>query len=278
MNYAQALSWAQHQLEDHGIGTARLDALVLLEDNSGVDRAKILAEPKTLLKPSATKQFQEQILARATHLPLSYIRQQSEFYGRIYYIDQRVLEPRPESETLIEELAILLKTTKDIVNIIDVGTGSGALAISAKLNHPKLNVYATDISQDCLNVAKRNAQNHKANIQLIKSDLLELIPTDVYLKPTILLANLPYVPNSWHINEAAMTEPKLAIFGGTDGLRLYARLFDQLSQLAKPPLAVLTESMPQQQTKLANIALSANFNLSKTNDFVSIFNWGQCQA
>jgi release factor glutamine methyltransferase len=277
MTYGQALEYGQRLLKTAGIGTARLDALVLLEDNAELDRVHILAHPELELAQDKLKNYQHQIARRAKQEPLAYIRKRSEFYGRDFYIDQRVLEPRPESEAMIEELDSLLKQneSKDKV-VIDIGTGSGALIISAKLSHPEIKAYATDISNDCINVAEANCQSHKVDIHLYAGDLLSPLPKSVLQKDFYALANLPYVPDTWQINAPAMREPSIAIFGGKDGLRLYEKLFHQLKDTNC--CFLLCESMPPQHIQLSELAAGFGYELIKTNDFIQLFNSGQHRA
>jgi release factor glutamine methyltransferase len=212
-------------------------------------------------------ELENKIKRRVNHEPLAYIRSKSEFFGREFTVSADTLEPRPESETIIE----LLKSLKLHGSIIDVGTGSGCLAITTKLEIPELEVMATDISATALKIAQKNALKHDTDIKFFLGDLLTPIP--VSLKPTVIMANLPYVPNSHTINSAAMFEPKLAIFGGPDGLDLYRQLFFQIANNVQfeGVKFVLTESLPPQHNELAKIALSAGFKLKKTDDFIQVF-------
>src|SRR5262249_53556757 len=125
---------------------------------------------------------------RVEHEPLAYIRNKTEFYGREFYIDHHVLEPRPESETMIDLLLQIPDNTRHLV--IDVGTGSGALAITAKLEVPGADAIAIDIDDNCLSITKRNAQSMHAEVTILKSNLLEAIP-GVALHGATLLCNLP---------------------------------------------------------------------------------------
>lgn len=267
MNVGEALEWSSRQLKTAGISTFRLDSLILLEDCTGIDRAKLIAFPVINLDPKAELAFKKQIGLRARQLPIAYIRHKSEFYGREFYIDERVLEPRPESETLIEELKLLIDSHADRFSVIDIGTGSGALIITAKLELPSLDAYGIDLSQDCLDVANLNSKKYQTDISFLKSDLLEKVTK---LKQTILLANLPYVPTSWQINPPAMREPAMAIYGGKSGLSLYERLFEQSAPLTFIKW-IITESMPPQHEALAKIAFNYSFRQVRDNDFIQVF-------
>jgi release factor glutamine methyltransferase len=251
-----------------GITTARLDALVLLEDCLHKDRALLLAHPEIELTPEQINVLGAQLQRRKAHEPLAYIRGRTEFYGREFIISNNVLEPRPESETMID----LLKTLPDDAHnlIIDVGTGSGALAVTAKCELRHNPVMAIDIDPACLAVADRNARKHKADVAFQLGNLLE--PLAGNTEPILaLLCNLPYVPDSFHINQAAGHEPKLAIFGGTDGLDLYRQLFMQVSALVRQPVYILTESLPDQHAGLVEIAAASGYDLTTTDDFILVF-------
>lgn len=258
------LQAAERSLRDAGVATARLDALVLLEDVTGIDRAQLLAHPEHELLTAQAAELGQLLERRAGHIPLAYLRHKTEFYGREFFIDERVLEPRPESETMIE----LLKTIPPAPLIIDVGTGSGALAITAALECPNSHITAVDIDPDCLTVAEQNASSHTAQITCIKSDLLRAVPA---LAASILLCNLPYVPDDFSINRAAMHEPKLALFGGPDGLDLYRQLFEQISVRADKPAHILTESLPPQHDELAAIATAHGYHQVAADDFIQHF-------
>ena len=264
------LAQAQKRLDQADIPTARLDSLVLLEDLLGKDRAHLLAHPEAKLTTEQEKVLNEQVARRAKHEPLAYIRQKIEFYGREFYVDERVLVPRPETETMLDELKGLeLRGQGQGMTLVDVGTGSGAIAITAKLGLPSATVFATDVSAECITIAKRNAQNHQTDITFNQGNLLDslaLSPT-----PYTLLCNLPYVPDDFGINKAALNEPHQAIFGGEDGLDLYRELFTQISQLQSKPKYILTESLPFQHEELALIAKLQDYNLQQTSDFIQLF-------
>jgi release factor glutamine methyltransferase len=266
--------WLQHAMKyltKAGIGTAHLDALVLLEDAAGHDRAWLLAHPEHKLAAKTIAHLNRQLKQRSTFIPLSYIRGKTEFFGREFMINADVLEPRPESETMIELLKKLSSAGSfgDSPQIFDIGTGSGALGITAKLELVGSTAVLIDIDPHCLAIAKRNAENLGAEVILKHSDLLSEI--EPVTRPAVVLANLPYVPNGYRINQAALHEPRLAIFGGTDGLDLYRALFGQLAARPDHIKWVLTESLPPQHPDLARIARSAGYGLEAREDFIQLF-------
>ncbi len=254
-----------------GIDTARLDSLVLLADELGCDKAWILAHSDDVLQGSAVKILSTKVTQRATHIPLAYLREKAEFYGREFAVDSHVLVPRPESESIISLLKAFCEQKQPMI-IIDVGTGSGALAISAKLEVPNANVIATDIDEACLAVATQNAKQLGATIAFMLGDVLEPMRASKHkLNDSIALANLPYVPDGYAINKAASHEPALALFGGVDGLDYYRELFSQIEAFRTRLAAIITESLTTQHTALQTIAEAAGYILSESDGLAQLY-------
>ncbi|HSX18334.1 MAG TPA: HemK/PrmC family methyltransferase [Candidatus Saccharimonadales bacterium] len=265
MKFEAFLTLATKKLEAVSIGSARLDVLIMLEDELSKDRSYVLAHPEAELSPLQLKKLNKKLLRRVNHEPMAYIRGFSEFYGRKFKINHRVLEPRPESETMIDLLKSL--HLPNDAKIADVGTGSGALGITAALELHNHNVDLFDIDASALAVAKHNCELHELHLRTTKRDLLK----NDHKAYDVILANLPYVPNHWRINEAAAMEPRIAIFGGKDGLEVYRRFFEQLTHFNWRPEYVFTESMPPQHEDLAQIGQNAGFRLIKNQDFIQLF-------
>lgn len=263
---ASWLKLATTQLEVAGIATARLDCLVLLEDELNTNRAQLLAHPEINLTPVQNHNLSEKLTRRARHEPLAYIRGKTEFYGREFIVNHYVLEPRPESETMISLLKQL--SLKQRVSIADIGSGSGALGITAALElTSSVELFLHDIEENTLVVARQNAHKHNVSAKCLQTDLVNNNNADL----DILLCNLPYVPNDFQINTAAGHEPKIAIFGGLDGLDLYRSLFDQIDKRTQKPSFILTESLPYQHPELAAIALAQGYKLVVSEDFIQVF-------
>lgn len=273
MNVNEWLVESTSLLNKAGVGTARLDALVLLEDATEKDRAWLLARPETTLTSKQLNKLTNLLKLRATHKPLAYIRGRTEFYGREFVVNESVLEPRPESETMINLLKELLskphaghKTLSGLA-IADIGTGSGAIGITAMLELPGTHIDLIDIDQNALDVAKINVDKFTISTNTVLSDLLDKTTVDY----DILLCNLPYVPDDFKINLAASHEPRIAIFGGLDGLDLYRKLFKQLAIRTSEVLYILCESMPPQHEALQSIAKQNSYKLLIENDFIQVF-------
>lgn len=258
------LATATKQLEDACIITARLDSLVLLEDELSKDRGWLLAHPEYVLQDADLSALNAKLEKRSKHIPLAYIRRKVEFYGREFIVSPHTLIPRPETETMID----ILKTLKLPVNsrLLDIGTGSGCIAITTSLELPSSQVSACDIDEDCLEIAKQNTQRLGGSVTFLKSDLL----TQTHEQYDVLLANLPYVPNDFRINMAATYEPPRALFGGNDGLDVYRKLFTQLTA-GEQARYILTESLPAQHKSLVAIAEAAGFTLREADDLIQLF-------
>lgn len=263
----QWLTANTEKLQAVGIDSARLDCLLLLEHELGKDRSWLLAHSSTPLTEKSMQHLQGFIARRLSHEPIAYIRGYTEFYGRQFIVSPAVLIPRPESETMLE----LLKKLPEPATIIDIGTGSGALAISAKLLCPASRVWALDIDADCINIAQQNAATHKAEITTHTSDLLSDMPAGTITSSTILLANLPYVPLDHPVNTAAKHEPDLALYGGTDGIDLYRTLWQQVTALSEHPMAIMCESLLSQHQAMQNLAAQYGYTCSQTDGLQQLF-------
>ena len=269
MDIKTALDEAVRQLTAAEIETPRLDVLVLLEDATDKDRGWILAHPEFELHQETVESLQNMIERRAAHEPLAYIRNKAEFYGREFFVNSDVLVPRPESEDIITLLKNINPSSSN-TTVIDIGTGSGCLAITAKLELPNSTVYAVDISNQALEVTRKNAKALNTEITPLAGNLLEPFMDDkTPLHGAILLCNLPYVPATYPINKAAGFEPGLALYGGTDGLDLYRVLFEQLRvEGVLQPSHIIAESMPSQHEALLNMAQEYDYELYAREGFI----------
>jgi release factor glutamine methyltransferase len=266
MTVFQWLTHATMQLGQAGIETARLDALVLLEDITAINRAQLLAEPSLKLTSLQQAALKKLLIKRAVHQPLAYIRGRSEFYGRNFVISRAVLVPRPESEAMIELLLQAIKPNYSST-IADIGAGSGALGITAALELPTATVELLEIDSKARKVAEKNVDLFTLRIPVITSDLLNGSDTSY----TILLCNLPYVPDHYVINQAATYEPSIALFGGSDGLDLYRKLFVQISLRRHKPLFIFTEALLEQHDVLKDLASQNRYQMTAQKDLIQQF-------
>jgi release factor glutamine methyltransferase len=224
--------------------TARLDAELLLGHAVGVGRTVIVAHPEAPVGADAARAYRVAIDRRAAGEPVAYIRGLKEFNGLAFFVDERVLIPRPETERLVElglaEVMRRLGSRVDVgepVHVADIGTGSGAIAVAlaAGLRHRNaleaVTILATDRSPDALDVARDNAVSHAVGDRMAFA-VADLVPDDAQAID-VILANLPYVRSDAMagLPRATTFEPAIALNGGADGLEIIGRLVDRLPVL-----------------------------------------------
>jgi release factor glutamine methyltransferase len=229
----------------------RLEAELLLAHALGLSRADLYAHPERPLTCHQLANYQRPLDRRIEGEPLPYLTGHVEFYGLDMAVDPRVLIPRPETETLVD-LALTLDPRSAIA---DVGTGSGCIAIALTVHAPHSHVYALDLSPDALDVARANAERHGVadRITFIESDLLAALPEPVDL----IVANPPYVAaEEWSTlpREVGEHEPRLALYGGCDGLAVIRRLLDQAPAHLRPGGSLLVEIGAAQGAAVTQLA------------------------
>lgn len=193
--------------------------------------------------------------------PIQYIKGVETFFGRDFKVNEDVLIPRYETEELVENILYRIDDYfpgyKNIT-LCDVGTGSGAIAISLALEEPKLKVYATDISDLALTVARENADNLKANVEFLAGDMLQPL-IEKNLKVDIFVSNPPYIPQEQEIEAVVKdNEPHVALFGGNDGLYFYRKIFEGVNALLNER-ALLAFEMGFDQRELMEEAVHKYF-------------------
>lgn len=269
--------WLKHatsELKKAKIISARLDSLLLLEFGLRKSRSWLLAHEDDEINEEDEIILNKYLIQRKNHAPLAYIIGSKEFYGHKFRVNKHVLIPRPESEAIIDlviEAAqnISISTETPVsVTALDLGTGSGCLAISAKLELPELKVVASDISDSALNVAKINAQQLNAEVKFIKSDLLSDVQDQ---QIDIIIANLPYVPTNLVTSEEIVREPGIALFSGKTGLKHYKKFWSEIDKLKHQPTYIITESLYQQHVSIELFAKENGYLLLKTKDLIQVF-------
>ncbi|MDR0832124.1 MAG: peptide chain release factor N(5)-glutamine methyltransferase [Bacillales bacterium] len=161
-----------------------------------------------------------------TEIPLSYLTHQAYFYKLKLYVNKNVLIPRFETEEVVD-MALKIIKEKQYNTVLDLGTGSGCIALAIKKEIVKLDVFASDISEKCLYVARKNAYNHDLKINFCQSDLLKKFIKQKK-KFDIIISNPPYISDNYSLDKSVLFEPFLALFAGTDGLDIYKRIFADL--------------------------------------------------
>lgn len=246
------------------IDSAQLDAQLLLSAVLYKPREYLLAHGERELSDTEVAQANKWLGRRINREPVAYILGHKEFYGRDFMVSPNVLIPRPESESIIEMLKELKPET-----IIDIGTGSGCLAISAKLELPDSHVIATDISEDALQMARQNANSLNAEITFVVSDLLSGIKTVTSAQPVTIIANLPYVDKSWKASPETKFEPSQALFADDDGLHLIKKLILQASRKLRPGDNLVLEADKRQHKQMTKYTEMHGFKLTKADGLIA---------
>lgn len=253
------------KLANSGSNSARLDALVLLEYALVTPRVTLLTHPETDLPATTLVRLDKALQQRLDGVPIAYITNKKEFYGRDFIVSPDVLIPRPETESMIEIIKSLNIT---MPRILDVGTGSGCIAITLALELPLRKILATDISADALRIARLNAKTLGAQVVFKQADMLKSLADKHF---DIICANLPYVPDDLVTSKEIANEPSGALFSGTDGLDHYRQFFIELAELTNKPAYVVTESLTNQHGTLKKLAALAGYQLVKTDMLIQLF-------
>lgn len=276
----------------------------------GVDRSYLFTHPTVGMSQSKWEELDAMAARRVEGEPLAYILGQKEFYGREFTASPAVLIPRPETEQLVEMALVVLDgvrknevlseqgldgnnpdwalQAKKRPKVLEIGTGSGCIAVTLKLERPEIEVLATDISPEALEVARVNAERLGAGISFLESDLLAKVPEKGDFD--LIIANLPYVSRDWGwVNQENLRfEPELALYAGKNGLALYHGFFRQMRQLEPlegvsgqnggfespeslrqglPQRQIIVEVDPCQQAELIAIAEKMGFQHLETRGF-----------
>jgi release factor glutamine methyltransferase len=229
--------------------SASLDAEVLLSYILKVDKAWLLAHPEAKLTFWQKIKLQILIFKRMQNYPIAYLIGSQEFYKLEFKVNKHTLVPRPESELFIDELKKINPTNQ---TVLDIGTGSGCLIITAAKLFSNNKFVAIDISKQALKIAKQNSNLHQVDIQFIQNNLLNK-PNAISCKYDIILANLPYLTPQ-QMNESTIArEPKQALIAGQDGLRYYRKLLHQIHSLQYQPKYIFFEIDPKQTELLIDL-------------------------
>lgn len=233
----EALKWASSFLLSHERDANAGE--LLLRHLLRMERSKLLAELHSELNESIWNEFQQKVEGHCAGTPVQYLIGSEEFYGRTFLVNEEVLIPRPETEELIEQTVNRLRKifSNKSLKLADIGTGSGAIAITMKLEVPELSVTASDIASASLDVARENARRLDAEVEFIEADLLSTFISQGR-RFDIILSNPPYIPDD---DEKTMSvvvtghEPHRALFAGIDGLDFYRRFMTELPCVMNRP-------------------------------------------
>ena len=257
-------------LQNAGIDEASLEAEVLTRHVIGIDRAVFYAHPDRIITDHENQQLAILVSRRCQHEPLPYLLGGWEFYGLDFIVSPSVLIPRPETEILVEQALLFaqssatkkhgLTTTTDGAHqfrILDVGTGSGCIAIALAKHLPQASIIATDISTEALVVSRQNVEKHnlQTQVRLIECNLITARSGTFDL----IVSNPPYIPEAEVPSlqqEVSCYEPIIALAGGSDGLGIIKRLLKQAAHITAPDGAIMVEFNPPQRAALISIAHS----------------------
>jgi release factor glutamine methyltransferase len=236
------------------------EAALLLARVLGLNEAALLARSELLVSDDEAARFDRLLQRRLEGEPIAYLFGEKEFYGRTFRVDRRTLVPRPETEHLVEAALVRARAAGDPQRILDLGTGSGAIAITLSLELPQATVVATDLSIAALAVAKHNRAVHRAPVHLAVSTMLDAVDAHA---ADLVVANLPYLDpddTAGLETEVLRWEPAGALFAGPGGLDRFRELFAATPRLR--PGAVLQLEIGAGQSEPI-MTLAAQYHLRR---------------
>lgn len=264
MTVGEWVRLAELRLSISGVESARLEAQVLAGHVLRVDRSWLLAHPEHEFPELAGEQVLQR---RETHEPLAYILGYREFYGREFGVDPQVLIPRQETEILVE--TALKYGDAPVTTVLDMGTGSGVLAVTLKLEQPEWNITAVDVSADALAVASANARFHNASVRFVLSDGFEGLLGECF---DLIVSNPPYIAESDPLPpEVANHEPAAALWPGPTGFEFYERLCKQAPAHLDEGGVLAMEVGHTQAERVAEMFVEAGWRIEDTvNDLSGV--------
>ena len=276
LNVKHALSIASDILRSNDIEAPVREAGVLLAFVMKKDISCVYAHLEDELTNELKDAYMEVVAKRSGRVPFQHISNNQEFMSLDFYVDENCLIPRPDTEILVETALQIIKSynseRKGPIRILDIGTGSGAIAVSLTYYDKNVVVDAIDISKKALEIAKMNAQKHLVHdrIRLINADFFSFKPTKPY---HMVVSNPPYIPNE-EINhlmpEVRVYEPTLALDGGEDGLCFYRGIASSIRHLLVQGGTVLTEVGIGQDAQVKEIFENQGLSVSVYKDYAGI--------
>lgn len=244
MKIYEALTWASSFLKQNN--RDENGGEILLRHQLKMSRAQLLSNMQEELSENHRKVFVFDVHKLVAGVPVQYILGFEEFYGRQFFVNDEVLIPRPETEELVEGVLQRIEDLfrdKESVSLVDVGTGSGAIAVSLALENSRLQVSATDIAGESLEVAKDNAQKYEAAVEFVHGDLL-LPLIEQGIKVDVVVSNPPYITETEFEELSTVVkdfEPYRALVSGNSGLEFYERFMEELPQVLNEKALVAFE-------------------------------------
>jgi release factor glutamine methyltransferase len=263
MTVAQLLAQAARELRDAGVETPEWDAELLLRHVLGWDRARLVASPEASPDPDHVAEFRRLASERAKRIPLQHLTGTQAFWKQELRVTSDVLIPRPETEILVEAALELVRGAARPV-IVDVGTGSGCIALALAAEREDAELHATDVSEAALAVARDNARRLglERRVAFALGDLLEPVTAAVLGRADLVVSNPPYVDRIERDSlapEVRDHEPALALFPPGDAVSIYERLVPAAASVLKPGGAVVVEIAPGLDRAVAGFLEGAGF-------------------
>ena len=256
MTYREAMLWGEEKLNTAGIVDAKTDAWILLTYICKIDRTYYYVHMDEAMLPELLAEYEAVLNKRTEHVPLQYITGEQEFMGIPFRVNEAVLIPRQDTETLVEEA---LKITRPGMKVLDMCTGSGCILISILKNVVDVEGFGYDISKQAIKVAKENAKLNNVNATFERSDLFE----EVMDKVDVIVSNPPYIPTDvigGLMPEVAVYEPIQALDGKEDGLHFYRRIVAEASEYLNPNGRLLFEIGHDQGEAVSALMNEAGFS------------------
>jgi release factor glutamine methyltransferase len=249
----EILQWTTGHLKERGIETARLDAEVLLAHSLGMSRLDLYLNYEKPLLPEERATFREYVKQRAQErIPVSLLIGEREFWSQSFKVTRDVLTPRPETELIVSSALDFMSDENRAYEVVDIGTGSGAIALSVASERPNAQVVATDVSVLALKVARANADQMQLNgrVRFEEGSLFGAVPGEQF---DLVLSNPPYIAGSQRSSLARELthEPELALFGGEDGYAVLRPLVEGVGSALKEGGLFLVELDPRQAETVA---------------------------
>lgn len=254
-NVKDVVALSSAYLAAKGIDTARLDAEKLIGSVLGLDRLALYLHHDRPVTPAELDAIRPLLRRRADLEPVAYILGEVGFHRLVLKTDARALMPRSETETLVE---VVLANLPKGGTLLDVGTGSGAIAIAVNHERPDVTVTAVDRSTAALSLARENADRIGVAIEFLESDLAAAVAGRTF---DVVAANLPYIPEGDPRTEAGVVrhEPHLALYAGPDGLELIRRLVADAPALLNPGGMIVLENSDEQAAAVRGLLEAAGF-------------------
>tara|TARA_B100001248_G_scaffold101975_1_gene75881 strand:+ start:1374 stop:2216 length:843 start_codon:yes stop_codon:yes gene_type:complete len=263
MNYQQILNKASFLLKIRNLRSPKLDSELLLAKTLNICREEILINLNRKINQSDIKKFNYYLNLRANNKPIAHILNSKFFWRYKFYINKNVLIPRPETELIIEKILKILPLSSS-KNILEIGTGSGCIAISLTKERPYCRITAIDKSKKAIKVAKTNAEIHQVGkkVNFINIDV------DKYYgnKYDLIISNPPYIKNSELLSldkDVKLNEPKIALSGGFSGLDIFLKIINKCQQLLKNNGMIVLEIGQNQGKELKKYLSTKGFHQTK---------------